>query len=145
MKGKIFTQKEAQEMLPLVRRIVTDIKACSTLIDRHARACYALRREEEGQDKSRAERDQEINEHEEKIGKLRERRVLCRVELEDLGIFLEGARSGSVKLYGELEGHAIVYFAWQLGEATISQWYRTAEKFADRRPIDGSCIAEFGA
>ncbi len=137
MKGKIFTATEATRMLPLVRRIVTDAKACSKLIERHERASLELRLRLEAETEGSPDAlVAELREHEQKIAALRERRETCRKELEELGAFLDDAFAGIVKFYGEMDSR-IVYFTWKLGEDSVSYWHETDDEHSDRLPLDG--------
>lgn len=137
MKGKIFTSTEATRMLPLVRRIATDAKACSKLIERHERALLDLRRALEHESEMREEEILAgLRDHEQKIAALKERRETCRKELEELGAFLADPFEGIVKFYGERDAR-IVYFTWKLGEDTVSFWHEIDDEHSDRMPIDG--------
>lgn len=124
MKGKIFSLDDANSTLPLVRRIVVDVKACTKLVERFERY-----------------RDIEVDdaglraEYTDKLGRLAVRLRECGEELSALGCFLEDARTGTVKFYGERDGR-IVYFAWRLGEPRVSSWYPLEKSFLDRRPLD---------
>lgn len=137
MKGKIFTPDEATRMLPLVRRIVTDAKACSKLIERHERSLLDLRRALERESEMREDAIlDELREHDKKILALKEHREACRRELEALGAFLDDPFEGIVKFYGEKDSR-IVYFTWRLGEDRVSWWHETDDEHSDRLPIDG--------
>jgi hypothetical protein len=141
MKGKIFTNQDATSMLPLVRRIVTDAKACTTLIARHERDIILLRKqlEETAQDLSKEEIEPilvSICEHEDKLTALRKKRATCSQELEDIGAFLSDAETGVVKFYGEINSR-IVYYVWQLGEPEVAFWHEIEGEFSDRQSIDG--------
>lgn len=126
MRGKIFTPEEASRMVPLLRRIAIDAKACTKLTDRYERALAA------GGDDS--------GEFPEKLDSLGARLTELRAETEELGCFLEDAREGVIKFYGEL-GSRIVYLAWKLGETHVASWYPIDKPWTDRRPIDGEMVA----
>lgn len=141
MKGKIFSRQEATRMLPLVRRIVTDAKACCTLIARHKRDLVIDRDllDDKGVGLAKDEIEStltSITEHEEKLEVLREKRATCEQELEELGAFLGDAEKGIVKFYGEIDSE-IVYFTWKLGEPEVAFWHGIDDDFADRQAIDG--------
>lgn len=124
MKGKIFTPEQATRMLPLVRRIVVDAEACTKLIERHRRA-LALPEVTPA----------EAEEHQQKITVLEDRLAECERELEELGIVLEDAREGVVKLYGEINSE-IVYLTWRRGDPDVAHWFPIEKTSADRRHID---------
>lgn len=126
MRGKIFTPDEATRMLPLLRRIAIDAKACTKLVDRYERALAAD--------------DDNPGDLPEKLDALATRLDELRAEIDELGCVLEDAREGVVKFYGE-QGSSIVYLAWRLGEARVAYWYPTDKPWTDRRLIDGAVVA----
>lgn len=135
MKGKIFSPAQATRMLPLVRRIVLDAKACSRLLDRHRRAL-----ELEGAS------TEETEGHQEKIVVLEERLLECEQELESLGITLEDSSQGVVKLYGEIQSE-IVFLTWRPGDDEVCHWFPVdkSKTSSDRRHIDELLIQDAGA
>ncbi|MEZ6195051.1 MAG: DUF2203 family protein [Planctomycetota bacterium] len=140
MKGKIFTPDEITRMLPLVRRIVMDVKACSTLIRRHERAIFEI--ELLAEQSSEAPSEDRIAEHREKIIALKEKAATCERELSELGGEVEDASRGIVKFYGERAAR-IVFYTWRLGEGRVEFWYPVDKTYGDRRSIDdGEPVAE---
>jgi len=132
MKGKIFTREEGTAMIPLLRRIATDAKACSKLIDRHSRALGALADSRESEPIIELERQ----EHENKLAQLRDRIAQCKAELEKLGCVLDDPELGIIKFYGEMTSR-IVYLTWMLGEPEVSFWHPIEKAHSDRQAIDG--------
>lgn len=126
MSGNSFSTDEASRMLPLLRRIVTDAKACTKLIDRYEPVVAA------GEDDG--------NELREKLETLRNRLAELRHETEELGCFLEDAREGVVRFPGEMAGKA-VYLCWKLGEERVAYWYAADQVWTDRTLIDGEITA----
>ena len=109
MRGKIFTADEARRMVPLIRRIVRDVRARTRLIERGGLA--AAPRES------------------------LEREVLeCQAELESLGCALRDPQVGLVECYGELLGE-IVFFRWQPGEEAFIHWRPLDSPPTVRRPL----------
>lgn len=133
MKGRIFTPEEVTRMLPLVRRIVMDLKACATLVRRHERDILQIETEAEkaGTDPS----EDALREHQTKINALREKSRSCEQELVELGGQVEDDARGIVKFYGERELR-IVYYTWRLGEGRVGSWYPIEKTYADRMSID---------
>ena len=123
------------------RRIVTEAKACTTLVARHERAIEDWRRrlDERAPLMSQQEIDHvllEICGHEDKLSVLHRRCEDCAQELEALGAFLDDPEEGVVKFYGEMDSR-IVYLTWKLGEPEVAFWHAIDGDFADRRPLDG--------
>ena len=133
MKGKIFTQADASRTLPLVRRIVLDVKACSKLIERHERH---LSHPDVIGGVAHEPTASEVSVIHEKIRSLRERIKLCHTELEQLGWFLVDGRAGLAHCYGEIGGQ-IVYLSWRLGENGVNFWHATDKSHVERKKIDG--------
>ena len=133
MKGKIFTRDEASRMIPLLRRIATDTKACSRLIERHQAEARSCR---ESMVQNEADGERVLADHLAKIKSLTAKIDSCRKELEDLGCFLDDAAQGIVKFYGERNSQ-IIYYTWRLGEPEVSFWHPIEKSFVDRQAIDG--------
>jgi hypothetical protein len=133
MKGKIFTPEEVTRMLPLVRRIVIDLKACATLVRRHERAIREI--ESQAAQAQVGPSEDALREHRDKIHALNEKSESCEQELSELGGLVEDASQGIVKFYGERESR-IVFYTWRLGEGRVGSWYPIEKTYADRMSID---------
>ena len=135
MKSKAFSQEEATQMLPLVRRIATDTKACCTLIKRHDKAIYELLgRLDLGTTQDLESIQGEIAEHKLKIESLRTRLNDCSLELKELGCIQDDPDSGIVKFLSVRNGEA-VYLAWQLGDEEVLFWHQIEDEFENRKLI----------
>jgi hypothetical protein len=99
LRGRIFSPEEADQMVPLVRRIVRDARARRRLLDR------ALRDGDSG-----ARRDALARGLEE-----------CRDELAALGCLLRCDAAGAVECYGYVEGQ-IVYLCWEPGRGRFDRF-----------------------
>ena len=141
MKGKIFTSDEATRTIPLVSRIVTNIRAASRLLDRHERAVaeiiVELRHDDAHAMALRTQREAEIK----KVSTLKGHLKDLEVELEGLGWFLVDPREGVVKCYSERESR-IVYLTWMIGEPRVDHWFPLKKSHLDRQPLGGEAVTE---
>ncbi|MBI2195196.1 MAG: DUF2203 domain-containing protein [Planctomycetes bacterium] len=132
MKPKLFTLEKAHRALPLVRRIVADIRGrYGELIDRKralveiaqrqhsapsddaVREIHALRLELQGM-------VQEVNEYIQ--------------ELHALGVELKDPQTGLVDFYYRHQDR-LIYLCWRYDEETIGYWHELDAGFAGRKPI----------
>jgi hypothetical protein len=128
---KIFTPRQANSALPLVKAIVHDIAELARgLRDRqerlarlggHRGAMGEAYREELQQVQSDLERDDE-----------RMREYLQ--ELADLGVELKDPFTGLVDFPARMNGRD-VYLCWRLGEAEIGFWHELDAGFAGRQKL----------
>jgi hypothetical protein len=129
---RLFTVREANAALPLVRAITQDLvrDACD-LVDRRDRLQVLLagRRLTVGNpyDDELAQMGEDLERDANRIREYIE-------ELEQLGVELKSATDGLVDFPGILEGRH-VYFCWKLGEAEVSHWHEIDAGFASRKPL----------
>lgn len=124
----VFTLKQANDSLVLVRKIVEDICRCyQQLCDMRAQLTEL----------------ESAGVHEERREALRERcdervDVLNRLyrELLDIGCVLKDWRIGLVDFPAVFEGRRI-WFCWRLGEASVTHWHELNDGFSGRKPITG--------
>jgi hypothetical protein len=128
MRGKIFSREEADRMVPLIRRIVVNIRARQRLLHRrHERSSGSA--EERLGDRSEGMAAKTAR-------RLREEIKGYSSELEALGCFLRDAERGVVECYGELRGD-IVYFTWQPSQPEFTSWHPLDQSFVNRQPLPG--------
>lgn len=128
---RLFTLDEAERSLPLVRRIVHDIRdAYRTWQDAVTR--YELEAAgataQSGETAALRELRETVNGHAERVAALVD-------ELQSLGVSLKDFEQGLVDFYA-LREDRLVYLCWRLGEDHITHWHEVDEGFAGRRPVD---------
>jgi len=111
LRGKIFTRTEADRMVPLIRRIVLNVRARDRLCERKRKELASLVGAAERRAALKSERRHLIGELER-----------YELELEDLGCIMRDRSLGLVECFGELEGE-IVYFTLRPGEAAFGFWH----------------------
>jgi hypothetical protein len=124
---RLFTVREANAALPLVRAITQDlVRDASDLVDRRDRLQVLLagRRLTVGNpyDDELAQMGEDLERDANRIREYIE-------ELEQLGVELKSATDGLVDFPGILEGRH-VYFCWKLGESEVSHWHEIDAGFA---------------
>ena len=131
---KVFTVEQANQTLPLVRRIVEDVVQQHRLwrekileLDLVASSVKA------GEPRDRAEHLE------------RDAQVLAREidgfqrELEELGIQLKDRRLGLIDFPSEMNGRRIL-LCWRLGESEVQFWHEVDAGYAGRQPLSPSLV-----
>jgi hypothetical protein len=136
MKGKIFTPEEANQMLPLVRRIADDI------VRTYGEVTLALEAFENA--KARAANqpglETELRTSDAAVAAALDGFQTLIEEIESLGGTVKDYQSGLIDFYSEVDGE-IVYLCWKPGEAAVSYWHRLDEGFSQRQPLPASVSA----
>lgn len=134
---RIFTIDEAERTLPLLRRILSDLRSEYDAW-RAALAGYELlaagSKADEGESDAQVAARAEVTIAADRINGFLG-------ELEEIGCHFKGFEEGLVDFYA-LREDRLVFLCWKLGEDRITQWHEVDAGFAGRRPID---LAEFSA
>ncbi len=109
---RVFSLEQANRSLPLVRRIVEDIREASGKVADYQEEFERLaeRGDSEGATQSMAALSKARQEY----------RAFCR-ELGQLGCCLSNGRAGAVDFPAVVGGKQVV-LCWRLGESAISRW-----------------------
>jgi hypothetical protein len=134
---KIFTLDEAERSLPLIRRVLADLKL-EYAVWRDAVAAHeaAAAGAAAGAPESAglaAARDAVTRAAERIDGYLG--------ELESIGCLFKGFEEGLVDFYA-LKDDRLVVLCWKLGEDRIGHWHEVDAGFAGRRPIEAGAFSE---
>lgn len=122
MRGKIFERREADLILPLVRRIVVSLRARQRLVGRKESLLAAT----QDQDERRG--------LEGTLRRLRAERDDCAKELEELGCVLRDPELGVVECYADVDGR-IVYLTWLPGHDRFMFWHPLESSWVERQPL----------
>jgi hypothetical protein len=130
---KIFTVEQAERTLPLVRRILADLKA-EYEVWREAMAGYELLAAA-----SRADTGEtpELIASRTAVSASADRITGFLGELEAIGCLFKGFESGLVDFYA-LRDDRLVFLCWQFGEPHITHWHDVDAGYAGRQPIDAA-------
>lgn len=132
MEPKIFTLDKARNALPLVKRIIEDIR------ERHEKI-ISLKKELSGfadnyaDSFSREEQEQILSirrEVETNLQKFNE----CVEELRQIGVELKDPQRGLIDFYSKHEDR-LVYLCWEHGEDDIDYWHELETGYTGRRPV----------
>ena len=124
-----FTADEANRMLPLVKRIVSDAvrdywRWQDTVRDFEV---AALRSSPDAPDAA-------AEELQEKATQLAEEIDGYMTELQTLGVLFKGFDTGLVDFPGEIDGRPVL-LCWQLGEESVQFWHEESAGFIGRQPL----------
>lgn len=134
---RIFSLREAEATLPLVRRIVGDLLAA------HPRWRELVARYEvlAGPLRAGDEEPAELVEVREAVAREAERINGFLEELEQLGCVFKGFDAGLVDFYA-LRDDRLVFLCWQHGEEHITHWHEVDAGFAGRQVVEESRFPE---
>ena len=124
-----FTVEQANQMLPLVRRIVDDI------VGGYERWEALVRDFEVAAARSRADApDPDAEALQAEALRVAADIEACRAELESLGVECKTYDTGLVDFPAAIDGRDI-YLCWQRGEPHVGHWHERDAGFAGRRPL----------
>jgi hypothetical protein len=128
---KLFTIEEANRALPLVRRIVADLRddyqTWRELMARYE-IIAAGTRAYLGEDQHEVELRHELAERAARLDGLLE-------ELKAVGCELKDFELGLVDFYALLDDR-LVFLCWRLGEPRVEYWHEVDAGIAGRQPVD---------
>jgi hypothetical protein len=128
---RIFTVDEAERTLPLLRRILSDLRV-EYDIWREALSGYEMlaagARAESGESEDLLASRVAVTHAADRINDYL-------VELESIGCLFKGFDEGLVDFYA-LRDDRLVFLCWKLGEERITHWHEVDSGFAGRQPID---------
>jgi len=130
---RLFTVEEANQRLPLVRAILTDIvKLYEDVHDRRDRLTRV--RQASSGTKTPSMYSEEVQQIEEELEKDIQRLEEFANELEQLGVELKDPMMGLVDFRTLFEGRE-VYLCWRLGEEEITHWHELDSGFQGRQSL----------
>lgn len=127
---KLFTNEEANRMLPLVRRIVADIVGVT---EDWAAVYERFQRLETDAGEFAQDSDEAWN-FQEQMESHKQRLIAFAKELEELGVLLKGPREGLVD-FPSLRDGRVVFLCWKHGEPAIEHWHEIEAGFSGRQPL----------
>ena len=130
MRGKIFTPDEANQMLPLIRRIADDIVGTYALVNDALKAYEA----EKGRCEQSGEESLELNRRDAAVARALDKFQALIEEVESLGGTVKDYEHGGIDFYGDVGGE-IVYLCWRRGEDEIRFWHRLEDGYSKRQPL----------
>ena len=134
---RIFTVREAEATLPLVRRIVNDLLSAyprwREQVAKYEVLTGPMRSDEAEPEALRLTREAVTSEAERINGYME--------ELERIGCVFKGFEAGLVDFYA-LKEDRLVFLCWKVDEEHITHWHEVDAGFAGRQPIDADMLSE---
>jgi hypothetical protein len=118
-----YTPELANRSLPLVSRIVGDIRS---LTERIAIVLADYPDDVTGL---------KLEERDDRLQPLRDQWMALHAELDQLGVELKDPRTGLID-FRALRGDEEVYLCWRHGEPAVDHWHPLHTGFGGRQPID---------
>ena len=141
MRGKIFTPDEANQMLPLVQRIVDDIIATYRQIHVALGTFEEVKRDvESASGATRVDLERELRYRDAEVSALLDAFQGLIEEIEALGGTVKDYEAGAVDFYGDVDGE-IVYLCWMPGDDRVEFWHPLEDGYGKRRPLPASVAA----
>lgn len=134
---RIFTVREAEATLPLVRRVVNDLLAAYPRWREHVARYEVLT----GPLRSGDAEPEELRLTREAVTREAERINGFMQELERIGCVFKGFDAGLVDFYA-LKEDRLVFLCWKMDEEHITHWHEVDTGFAGRQPIDSDMFSE---
>lgn len=140
---KIFTPRQATQMLPLVKSIAQDISELTQEIQQTKERLWQL-----GAIKITRETQQEIYASEvssikESVDRMDIQLANYRQELIDLGLVIDRIEEGFVDFPAKRRNEAI-FLCWKIGESEVRHWHRLDQVCEDRQQLDLELIRQSG-
>lgn len=136
---KLFTLEQANNMLPLVRAIVTDLSQLyGELVERQQR----LEHLSSGRDRDASDPySDELRQMEQQMDRDRDRLREFVQELAELGVECKDPGQGLIDFPCEMEGR-VVNLCWKLDEPEVLFWHELDAGFAGRQPLTAGSVAD---
>lgn len=133
--ARIFTLEEAERTLPLLRRILTDLRT-EYRIWQEALGDYELLsggvRAQDGESEELIASRREVTQSADRITEYLE-------EIEAIGCLFKGFDAGLVDFY-TLREDRLVFLCWRVEESHITHWHEVDAGYAGRQPIDSTFL-----
>jgi len=133
--ARIFTLEEAERTLPLLRRILTDLRN-EYRIWQEALGDYELL---SGGVRAQDEESDELTTARRAVTESADRITEYLEEIEAIGCLFKGFDAGLVDFY-TLREDRLVFLCWRVEESHITHWHEVDAGYAGRQPIDSTFL-----
>ena len=130
MRSRTFTVEEANNALPLVRRIVADVVRAYELLSEQAEDYKDVR----AVDDRTTEVEDRLNGLKRSMGVLSEEIETYVAELAEIGCEMKDLKTGLVDFPSLMDGRR-VFLCYELGEERVEFWHELTEGYAGRKPL----------
>jgi len=133
--ARIFTLEEAERTLPLLRRILTDLRT-EYRIWQDALGDYELL---SGGVRAQDEESDELVSSRRAVTQSADRITEYLEEIEEVGCLFKGFDAGLVDFY-TLREDRLVFLCWRVEESHITHWHEVDGGYSGRQPIDSTFL-----
>lgn len=130
---KLFTVEEANQLIPKLESLVTELRQKKELILSQEVEIDALElvanKDSSGYSPAIQRKVEEYQKNVNRFYKVIE-------GIHEIGCFLKDAESGLIDFY-TLHNGRVVYLCWRLGEKEITTWHEIGRGFSYRQPLSG--------
>ena len=133
--ARIFTLEEAERTLPLLRRILTDLRT-EYRVWQEALGDYELL---SGGVRAEDEESEELVAARRAVTQSADRITEYLEEIEAIGCLFKGFDAGLVDFY-TLREDRLVFLCWQVEELHITHWHEIDAGYAGRQPVDSTFL-----
>ncbi|NOT08287.1 MAG: DUF2203 domain-containing protein [Gemmatimonadales bacterium] len=137
--ARIFTLEEAQRTLPLLRRILTDLRNEYRVWKDADAEDGLVSRSSQGDPLAAAE----VQASRRAVNESAERIEGYMAEIDAIGCVFRGFDAGLVDFY-TLRDDRLVFLCWRVDEEQITHWHEIADGYAGRQPIDSTFLTTVG-
>jgi hypothetical protein len=133
--ARIFTLEEAERTLPLLRRILTDLRS-EYRVWQEALGDYELL---SGGVRAQDEESDELITSRRAVTQSADRITEYLEEIEAIGCLFKGFDAGLVDFY-TLREDRLVFLCWRVEESHITHWHEVDSGYAGRQPVDSTFL-----
>ena len=130
MRSRTFTVEEANNALPLVKRVVADIVRAYGLLSEQAEDYKDVRAVED----RTSEVEDRLNGLKRSMGVLSEEIETFVAELAEIGCEMKDLKIGLIDFPSLMDGRR-VFLCYELGEERVEFWHELTEGYAGRKPL----------
>ncbi len=130
MRSRTFTVEEANNALPLVRRIVADIVRAYELLSEQAEDYKGVRAVED----RTTEVEDRLNGLKRSMSVLSEEIEAFVAELAEIGCEMKDLKIGLIDFPSLMDGQRI-FLCYELGEERVEFWHELTQGYAGRKPL----------
>ncbi len=135
-----FTVEEANQRLPLIKRVVRDIVALYEDVHERRRRLEEIQFRQTGSEDGASIYREEVGEIEKELKRDVERLDEFVAELKSLNVLLKDAVTGVVDFPARIDGREVC-LCWKPGEEEIGYWHEADAGFAGRQSLFEGSIA----
>ena len=127
---KVFTLKEANQLLPVLTQLILDLQKKRDGAAKAEIQIDSLEIISNPDNSSTHELDVLVDTHRQLVSEF----YSIVDQIHERGVFLKDADLGLIDFYGIVSGK-VVYLCWCFGEPEISHWHEVGQGYSNRQPL----------